>query len=300
MNEWQVAPWLLKIGGQLLLFVGLGAATYLLVMRRDGQLRIRWIRYESRMRAQFRALFLTMSGEAFARLQLSCALLGTLALLGYLGFTDALAELSGWAPLLVLHLSVWGAPRLWLKWTRKRRTKKLEEQAHKWLKMMSDTLQVTPALGQALETTLSRLKAPISQEVGLIVKEMKLGLPADDAIRAAALRIDSRVFRASTVALIVANRSGGNISETLKRTSDELREGLRLERMLKARTADFRNEIIILGGLYPAVLVGMRLYLPKLSAPLFESGPGMVYLAGTFAAWAFSVLWTRQVLQVTL
>lgn len=300
MNPWSLFSVFVKVGGGLLLVAGVTSAVVMLCIKEQGFARLKWLAYEEFMRAQFRYLFWPIRGEVFARFQLVLGAGGTIALVLTQGFSFALETLLGWAPVVVLHALLWLAPLGWLKWRRKKRIEALEEQAHKWLQILADNLRVNSALGYAIEGTSHRLKPPMSQEVGLVIKELQLGRPVDDALKAAASRVKNHTFTSATLAMVIANRRGGDLPSILAQSAADVREALRLDRMFRGQTADARMELITAGATMPLLFAGMLWYLPKLARLMFQSESGMTYFTVSVVIWVVALVRARAILQVKL
>ena len=296
--QWRIASAFLKYGGGLLLVVGLVAAVVMLLIDRNSWPRQQWRQYEAFLERDCRTLFLKITGRVLARYQLLIAVVGTAWLFVVQGFSYALLTPQGWIPLGILHALVWGAPRLWFEWKKKKRQEQVEEQTPKWIQLLADTLRVTPAIGAAIESTGERLKPPLSQEVGVLVKEIKLGVPLDQAVQTVAVRVDNEVFTNSTFAIVIARRTGGDLPTTLARSASALREIQRLERVFKTKTADVRVQITVFGALYPGAYIGGSVLVPWYFTPLYTSESGMLMLAGSVATWAVAMLMVRQMMLV--
>src|SRR5690606_34174197 len=61
------------------------------------------------------------------------------------------------------------------------RVLRIEEQLDPWLLMLANALKASPSLGEAVANSAKLMRPPMSQELDLALKEMKLGTPLDQA-----------------------------------------------------------------------------------------------------------------------
>ena len=199
-----------------------------------------------------------------------------------------------WLP-LGLAAIVAAAPVLVLsKWHRER-VSELEGQLDTWLLMLANALKATPSVGEAIRSTIALVPPPFSDEIDLLVKELKLGAPLDRAIRASARRINSTVISSAFATIVVARKTGGDLPSTLEQASAALREAARLEGVLRTKTAEGRGQVLVLASV-PFVLCIMIAWLdrswfdPMLGHPL-----GQGILVACALAWLVATVWAHQI-----
>jgi len=144
------------------------------------------------------------------------------------------------------------------------------------LQQMANALRAGFTLQQAIDQAGREGNIPLRQELGLLIKEVKLGLPLDDAMAAMAKRVGSEEL--DLMATSTANRApagrkpGGALREHRGHHSRALPAGGQdccSHQPRKTAGADRRR---------PAALRGLFLdaYRPDLIAPMFETAYGYV------------------------
>jgi tight adherence protein B len=191
-------------------------------------------------------------------------------------------------PLICVVPAVVG-PGLWGKRARLLRIRGVEEQLDTFLLSLSNALAATAALGDALEGTMRLVSPPLSEEIDLVLKENKLGVPLDRALETAAARIGSRVVAGAFLTLRVARNAGGDLPATLAVAASSLREMARLEGVVRTKTAEGKAQAIVV-SVIPAPLVGAIQWIsPDFFAPLASSVVGKICVLAAVSLWAAAV-----------
>ena len=132
-----------------------------------------------------------------------------------------------WFQLWVVTWSVLGVifviPGMVWASLRKKRLAKFEEQLPDAFVMLSSSLQSGASLNMALETVAAQSPVPLSQEFGLIVKRMRLGVTLDDALIELEKRLPMQSFIMASSAIRISREVGGNLVETINSMSKTLR-----------------------------------------------------------------------------
>jgi tight adherence protein B len=205
------------------------------------------------------------------------------------------------APVLImLEVAVVLGPSIRIAKLREERAVRLEQQLDSWLLMLANALKAVPSIGDALSSSQALMHAPMAQELDIVLKEYRLGTPLDVALFNMGARIKSRVITTALTMLQVARRTGGDLPSTLETAAASLRELARLEGVVRTKTADGRNQAMVVGSL-PAVVIGLLYFLhPNLLLPLFESFKGNLLLGIAFALWAGAIFSALKILKVDI
>ena len=99
------------------------------------------------------------------------------------------------------------APAVAVRLYRRRRVKRFETQLTEALQQLANALRAGLALPHAMEQVGREAAAPLAQEFGLFTKEVKLGMPLDEALAGMAARVGSEDLE--LVALIVLLQATG-------------------------------------------------------------------------------------------
>lgn len=192
------------------------------------------------------------------------------------------------------------APKPWLHGRRVKRVNAMEEQLEGWLQGLASSLRATPALGEALEFSMSLVSPPLYDELDVLVKEQRLGTPLDDALTRMGERIASRSVSSALGALRIGRNTGGDLPSIIERTAAALREMTRLEGVVRTKTAEGKAQAYVVAVL-PFPMIGLFSYMsPTLLLPLVESVRGYCVAGVAFVLWLSSIFIARRILDVDL
>jgi tight adherence protein B len=237
-------------------------------------LRDRWRAYEKWANAQLRALWSPLRAREFA-LRHVAAIAGGLTLGALLG---------SWIYGLVLALFAGYLPVWWLERARAQRRKALNAQLDATLQSMANTILVTQNLEDAFATIAQHFDPPIAQEADVVVKQVRLGTPMDEALHELAARCQSRNVDAIVTALTVGRQTGGELPKVLETTAAVLRETSRVEGVMESKTSEGKAQVVVM-GLLPFIFGGaLQVIDPEWMQPLFKDpiGWGVLLIACVF------------------
>lgn len=177
----------------------------------------------------------------------------------------------------------------------KRRRSKLETQLLDALITLANGMRAGLNLGQAMALIENHSEKPMSQEFGLVNREIEHGTGIDVALDNAGRRLRSHNFRLLFAAMKTTRIRGGNMPETLDRLGESLREIVRLEEKIKAQTSQGRTSALFM-GVMPAVVLGVYYLIDAEGVGmLFSKGMGQLILAVVVLLNIWGFLWIRRV-----
>lgn len=248
-----------------------------------------WARYIARLEEDRRFVRMSTSGRAIAAGQ---ALIGGALVLGSL----LLAE-----PMLLAAVPVvLAAPILVLRQRREKRILAVEAQLPSWLLILANGLRAAPSLGEAIRQSIPLVEAPLSEELDVAVKEMRLGMSLDTAVVAMGQRLRSVTVRGALASILAGRETGGELSSILERTAASIREMTRLEGVLRAKTAEGRSQAYVLGAIPFFLIVAIQWIDPHWLDPLTRTSLGLLVTAVSMGLWVSAILLARRILAVDL
>lgn len=171
------------------------------------------------------------------------------------------------------------APRFILRYLKKRRFDQLHNQLPDALLMMSSALRGGANLGQTLEGLARDLSPPMNQELSLVVREQRLGVPFEEAIAHLAERVRSQDFDLVVSALRINREVGGNLADTLQRLGETVRRRLLMERKIQALTSQGKLQGIVMTALPLLIILALLRIEPAATGALFDSYKGWAVIA---------------------
>jgi tight adherence protein B len=181
---------------------------------------------------------------------------------------------------------------------RRRRLARFEGQLADALQHVANALRAGLTFVKAVEQVASRAGPPLGQELGLYVKEVRLGVPADDALSAMAERLGSEDLELVAVSTNLARQMGGNLAEMLETIAATLRERFRLEGKIRALTSQGRLQGTIVAALPLCLGAFLDSYRPDLMKPMFEHAYGYVLIGAIALLQATGFVLIRRIVAV--
>ena len=169
-------------------------------------------------------------------------------------------------------------PRAILKHMKKKRLHKFNEQLEDALLSISGSLKAGFSILQALDLIASENRPPISYEFTVLMQELRLGVPFDEALEKMAKRVGSQDFELVSVAISTARQTGGELTGVLERLAAVIRERVRIQQKLVAMTAQGRLQAYMIGAMPFLLLFAMSKVAPDMMRPFFNSIIGILVI----------------------
>lgn len=183
---------------------------------------------------------------------------------------------------LFFGAAAFSAPNRFVAILKEKRRQKFNFQLVDALGSMSNALRAGFSINQAFETVVQNGDKPISQEFGVMLQQMRVGMNFYDALQSLDKRVGSDDLTLVVTAIDIARRTGGNLTEIFDKISLTIRERMRIERRVQTLTAQGRLQGIIV-AIMPGILgAAMTMLKPDLMIPFFKSVNGMVSVGITF------------------
>lgn len=228
-------------------------------------------RFEATVGAQMRESFLFVDVSRLFVLQ---HLLGASATIAAWLLTER------WAIALLVALGTGALPRLALRRIRRRRQQAFRQQMPDLLLLVAGGLRAGSGLAQALGQASAEIDAPARQELGLVMREQRLGVSLDQALSALSRRMPVEETTLFASALRIGAEAGGSMAATLESLADATRRKLAIEAKVRALTAQGRLQAWVMGTL-PVVLALVLFAIdPKSMRPLVDTWHGWAVCAG--------------------
>jgi tight adherence protein B len=192
------------------------------------------------------------------------------------------------------------APTLSLIRMQHKRMRLIESRIDGFTLSFANALRATPNIARALETVAVTIPSPLHEELELTLRELRVGSTLEQALGDLGVRIGSSQFDATMSALLIGRRVGGNVPEILNDTATSLREIVRLQSTLRAKTADGRVQALVLAAFPVVIALAFDLLMPGYFAPLTKSYAGSMVLAIAGGSWIAAVILSRKILMVQL
>lgn len=189
-------------------------------------------------------------------------------------------------------------PVLLLRFQRERRLKAFNEVLPDAIDLMARALRAGHSVASAIEVVAEQTREPVASEFAKVYQQQNFGLPFRDALTTMANRIQSKDLQFVVTAMLVQKETGGNLAEILDRTTQVIRERLRIYGEVRIKSAQGRLTGWIL-SLLPIIMgVLINLVNHGFEKPLFEDPTGRVMLYAGVGMLAVGALIIRQIVNI--
>lgn len=254
-------------------------------------------RFASRHRERFERAVGTRMRESF--LFIDTARLLVLQHLVAAALTFGAWLLSGrWQVALLVALVAGAMPALVLRRLRRRRLEAFRQQMPDLLMLVAGGLRAGSGLGQALAQAAFEIGLPARQELGLLLREQRLGVGFDEALQGLARRMPLEETTLFGSALRIGVETGGSMAAGLESLADATRRKIALEGKIRALTAQGRLQAWVMAAL-PGVLAGLLFLIePVAMRALIDTWQGWTVLASVLVLQAIGVALIRRIVAI--
>lgn len=214
----------------------------------------------------------------------------------------ALASNSLDSALLAVPAGVAGyfLPALYVGFRTRQRADLFNQQLVDGLALIAGGLRAGYSFLQGIEAVVRELPDPIRGEFRTVLEDLRLGVPAEEALLGLARRVPTEDVDMMVTAMIVQRTSGGNLSEVLDNIARTIRERIRIRREVNTLTAQERMSSYVVGGL-PIVAFGTLMMVNQEYLDLlFTSTLGHVLLAAAAALEVIGFYVIRRIVDIRL
>ena len=190
------------------------------------------------------------------------------------------------------------APLAAIRYYRARRINRFNTQLVEALQQMANALRAGLTFTQALDQIGRESGAPLRQEFGLFTKEVKLGVPIEEALTNMARRVGSEDLELVATSTNIARQLGGNMAEMFEVISATIRERFRLEGKIKALTSQGKMQGWIVASLPLWIGLFFNFYRPDLMEPMFEKAFGYILVSAIILLEATGFVLIRRIVNI--
>jgi tight adherence protein B len=244
--------------------------------RRAGWLSLdRWVR--NRQKPQ--ALFLLTA--------LLCAFVGLVLSRSFLGF--ALGAAIGYL-----------VPRLLYGRHAKARLRKLDEQFAPALVLVANGMRAGRTLVQAFDLAGASLKDPIAEEFLGISRQVRLGMPMEDALVSFSKRVPLPETTILVKAMQISLLTGADLPAALGQVATTIANRSKLERRVKTLTAQGKAQGVIIGAAPLVIGVGFSILNPVYFKTMIGTFAGNLIIVTILVLQTIGFLLVRRITNVPL
>lgn len=145
-------------------------------------------------------------------------------------------------------------PTIVLKLRTAKRRQKFNNQILDAIMILSSSLKGGLSLLQSLEVLVEEMPAPMSQEIGLLVRENKMGVTLEESLKRFDKRMQMEELSLVINSVLVARETGGDLTKVFSRLSTTIRDNRKLKESIQTLTLQGKLQGIIM-SILPVVFV---------------------------------------------
>ena len=169
-------------------------------------------------------------------------------------------------------------PAIMVKIIAQRRKQTFEKQLVDVLMVLSGSLKAGLSLLQSIEALVEEMAGPVGQEFGLVVRQVRMGVPFEEALLNLKRRMQLEDLDLIVTAILVARETGGELTETFTQLIFTIREKSKLIGRVKALCIQAKIQGIIMGILPIAFAVFAFHFNPTFFDILLKDKMGQMIL----------------------
>ena len=179
-----------------------------------------------------------------------------------------------------------------------KRREAFNQQLPQALATMSNALRAGFSISQAFDSVVEQGEKPMSEEFEILQQQLKIGMSFEDALESMSQRVGSDDLTLVTTAILIARKTGGNVTEIFDKISETIRGRMRIERKVKSLTAQGRLQGIIVSAMPLFLGLIMTLIKPKMMIPFLTSATGVLSVLAMMALIAVGWLMIRKIIRI--
>jgi len=171
-----------------------------------------------------------------------------------------------------------GLPRWVLGFLTARRKKKFTEHFANAIDVIVRSVKSGLPANEALRIVAREAPDPVGSEFNSLVESMKVGVTMDQALKRMMESMPTPEVGFFAIVMTIQGKSGGNLSEALGNLAFVLRDRKRLQGKIKAMSSEAKASAMIIGALPPGVMALVYITTPGYIMKLFTERAGNVML----------------------
>ena len=189
-------------------------------------------------------------------------------------------------------------PKLLIWYLKQKRFQKFAEQLVDSLMVLANSLRAGLSLIQAIETLEEEQEPPISQEFGLVLREVRLGVPVGDALKNLTKRVPNDDLMLMVTSMNIVIGMGGNLREIFDTMAHVIRERSKIELKTKSLTAQGKLQALVVCLLPLGLGFLMHLIDPVMMERMVTTVLGVVSLGVMFTLQIMGYLMIRKITSI--
>jgi tight adherence protein B len=222
--------------------------------------------------------------------------IGSIGLGIVLGLAILLAGAPWYVALAAGAVGLFGLPRWFLGYLRKRRQEVFLREFADAIDIMVRGLKAGLPVSDAMKVIAAETPAPVGPEFLEVVEGQRVGIAIDQGIERMLDRMPLAEVNFLSIVMAIQSKTGGNLAEALNNLSKVLRDRKRMKQKIAAVSQEAKASAMIIGSL-PFVITGaMSILNPEYLNPLWDTEIGHLLIGGSLLWMGTGVLIMRKMI----
>ena len=214
------------------------------------------------------------------------------------GLVGGTVLLGHWFFGLILMLVTPFGAKAWLRFKAKRRRKAFAKQLDQTLRIIASALRAGQSLPIAMASVAADMDVPMSQELGRVVNENRVGRDLVEALLETAHRMQSEDLRWFAEAVAVQRDTGGNLNDIIDVVAVTIRDRAEIREKVNAYASEGKASAWVLMLLPVGLATVYSLMSPGYLDPLFSTLIGGVLVVVSVVLYVVAFFWMRAVINI--
>lgn len=178
-----------------------------------------------------------------------------------------------------------------------RRRRQFDQQVPDTLQMFSGGLRAGHSLLRAVDAAGQESQPPMSEELGRIVNETRIGRDLGESLADVARRTRSEDFLSISQAIEIHREVGGDLAEVLDHLGATVRDRNQVRGQIRALSAEGRISAIVLMALPVVMFVGLTTFNDLYSRVFTATLPGYLMIAAAVVLLTAGGFWLSRIIK---
>lgn len=184
------------------------------------------------------------------------------------------------------------------RWLDARRRAAFNAELPEALATMSNALRAGFSISQAFDSVVEQGIKPMAEEFAILQQQLRVGMSFEDALESMSRRVGSDDLTLVTTSILIARKTGGNVTEIFDKIAETIRARQRIERKILTMTAQGRFQGLVVSVLPIFLGIILTLVKPGLMLPFLSSSAGVFAVVGMFVLIAVGWLMIRKIIKI--
>jgi tight adherence protein B len=201
---------------------------------------------------------------------------------------------------MVVTAAMWNVPLIFIRNMHEKRMVTFTDQMVDGLTIMANGIKSGLSVPQSMERIVENMGQPISQEMNLVLSQIRIGRNVEEALIELAVRIDKPDVQMFVTAVNILKETGGNLAETFQTIVYTIRERQKIEKKIQAMTAQGIMQGTIISMMPIVIMVVLYFTDQKFIMPLFTTTLGLMILMGVFVLIIIGGLMIKKIVKINV